>query len=293
MTDDNSRKSAITTIVTFVLLNIIWTGALTSAADQHLISPNSDIVTEYRFDGPDILGKEIPFHVFYEINEVEGMGSSEVTIELQLSDGTIIEVYSGISNASSTETYALLPGPSSFLITIKQDGQIYPVPSDIVDIDLRTEMELYTPIRIEGYVVANILALILIVTDRTLRSWAKSRRLKRGSPIVRKLRQEWKEVEKSISGGDPVDVDDLLSESTSASNLMSKRRNWSVEETEPEKEEGDQDMEDADAELESLDELGQGDESRLQGKATIDDDLDTISDLWDKLGDGQNKRRGP
>ena len=82
------------------------------------------------------------------------MGSSEVTIELQLSDGTIIEVYSGISNASSTETYALLPGPSSFLITIKQDGQIYPVPSDIVEIDLRTEMELYTPIRIEGYVVA-------------------------------------------------------------------------------------------------------------------------------------------
>ena len=97
----------------------------------------------------------------------------------------------------------------------------------------------------------------MIVTDRTLRSWAKSRRLKRGSPIVRKLRQEWKEVEKSISGGDPVDVDDLLSESTSASNLMSKRRNWSVEETEPEKEEGDQDMEDADAELESLDELGE------------------------------------
>ena len=140
MTDDNSRKSAITTIVTFVLLNIIWTGALTSAADQHLISPNSDIVTEYRFDGPDILGKEIPFHVFYEINEVEGMGSSEVTIELQLSDGTIIEVYSGISNASSTETYALLPGPSSFLITIKQDGQIYPVPSDIVEKEKSIEM---------------------------------------------------------------------------------------------------------------------------------------------------------
>lgn len=293
MTENNSRKSAITTIVTFVLLNIIWTGALSSSADQHLISPSSDIVTEYRFDGPDILGKEIPFHVFYEINEVEGMESSEVTIELQLSDGTTIEVYDGISNASSTETYSLLSGPSLFLITIKQDGQISPVPSDIVEIDLRTEMELYTPVRIEGYVVANILALVLIVTDRTLRSWAKSRRLKRGSPIVRKLRQEWKEVEKSISGGDPVDVDDLLSESTSASNLMSKRRNWSMEESEPEMEDGDQDMEDADAELESLDELGAGDESRLQGKATIDDDLDTISDLWDKLGDGQNKRRGP
>lgn len=291
MTGDNSRKSAITTIVTFVLLNIIWTGALTSSADQYLISPNSDIVTEYRFDGPDILGKEIPFHVFYEINEVDGMGSSEVTIELELSDGTIIEVFDGNSNASSSETYSLLPGPSSFLISIKQNGQVYPVPSDIVEIDLKTEMDLYTPIRIEGYVVANILALMLIVTDRTLRSWAKSRRLKRGSPVVRKLREEWKEVEKSISGGNPVDVDDLLSESNSASNLMSKRRHWSVEETEPETEEGDEEMEDADAELESLDELGEGDESRLQGKATLDEDVDTISDLWDKLGDGQNKRR--
>ena len=67
VTDDNSRKSAITTIVTFVLLNIIWTGALTSAADQHLISPNSDIVTEYRFDGPDILGKESHFMYFMKL----------------------------------------------------------------------------------------------------------------------------------------------------------------------------------------------------------------------------------
>ena len=56
MSADNSRKSAITTIITFVLLNIIWTAALNASADQYLISPDSDIVTEYRFDAPDILG---------------------------------------------------------------------------------------------------------------------------------------------------------------------------------------------------------------------------------------------
>jgi len=289
----NSRKSAITTIVTFVLLNIIWTGALSASAEQHLISPDSDIVTEYRFDGPDILGKDIPFHVIYEVNEVEGMESSEVIIQLQLSDGTVIEIHDGGSNVSGSGDYSLPPGPSIFLISIKQNGQIYPVPSDIVEIDLRTEMELYTPIKIEGYIVANVLALVLIVSDRTLRSWAASRRSKRGSPVVRKLRQEWKEVEKSLSGGDPVDVDDLLAGSTSASNMMSKRRHWSVDDPEPELEEGDDEMEEADAELESLDELGEGDETGLQGKATIDEDVNTISDLWDKLGGSQKKRRGP
>ena len=230
MSTENSRKSAITTLITFVLLNIIWTGALTTSAEQHIISPDSEIVTEYRFDGPDILGREIPFHVNYEINEVEGMDPSEVIINLELSDGTIVKIHEGGSNKSSSEDYSLLPGPSAFLVTIKQGGQIYPVPSDIVEIDLRTEMELYTPIRVEGYIIANLLALVLIVTDRTLRSWAASRRSKRGNPVVRKLREEWKEVEKSISGGEAVDVDDLISSSTTASNMLSKRRNWSMDE---------------------------------------------------------------
>jgi len=292
VSDDNSQRSAVTTIITFVLLNIIWTAALTASADQHIISPQSDIVPEYNFEGPDIFGREVPFSVMYEINEVEGTSSSEVKLDLIFSDGTVVNLHNGESNVSSSEEFLLPPGPSSFQVTVIQDGQIFPVPSDLVEIDLRTEMELYTPIKIEGYVAANLLALALIVTDRAIRSWTASRRSRRGTPVVRKLREEWKEVEKSISGGDPVDVDDLLNDTTTSS-MISKRRAWSVDEPEPEPEEGDQDIEEAEVELEELDELGEGDESGLQGKATLDEDVDTISDLWDKLGDGQKKRRGP
>ena len=293
MSDEKSGWSAITTIITFVLLNIIWTGALNATADQHLISPTSDIVMEYSFEGPDVFGREIPFKVMYEINEVEGREPSEVTIDLILSDDSVVNIHDGGSNKSASQDLLLLPGPSAFLVTVKQNGEIYPVPSDLVEIDLRTEMELYTPISMEGYLVANLLAFALIVSDRAIRSWAASRRSKRGNPIVRKLREEWKEVEKSISGGDPADVDDLLNNSTTSSSMISKRRAWSVEDPEPEPEEGDQDIEEAEVELDELDELGEGDESGLQGKAKLDEDIDTISDLWDKLGDGQKKRRGP
>ena len=293
MSDEKSGWSAITTIITFVLLNIIWTGALNATADQHLISPTSDIVTEYSFEAPDVFGREIPFKVMYEINEVEGREPSEVTIDLIFSDDSVVNIHDGGSNKSASQDLLLLPGPSAFLVTVKQNGEIYPVPSDLVEIDLRTEMELYTPISMEGYLVANLLAFALIVSDRAIRSWAASRRSKRGTPIVRKLREEWKEVEKSISGGDPADVDDLLNNSTTSSSMISKRRAWSVEDPEPEPEEGDQDIEEAEVELDELDELGEGDESGLQGKAKLDEDIDTISDLWDKLGDGQKKRRGP
>ncbi len=293
MSDDDSQRSAVTTIITFVLLNIIWTAALNASAEQHIISPQSDIVPEYNFEGPDIFGREVPFIVTYEINEIEGTSPSEVKLDLKFSDGTIVNIHDAESNVSSSEEFLLPPGSSAFLVTVIQDGQIFPVPSDLVEIDLRTEMELYTPIKIEGYVAANLLAFALIVTDRAIRSWAASRRLRRGTPIVRKLREEWKEVEKSISGGDPVDVDDLLNDTTATSSMISKRRAWSVDEPEPEPEEGDQDIEEAEVELEELDELGEGDESGLQGKATLDEDVDTISDLWDKLGDGQKKRRGP
>ena len=293
MRDEKSGWSAITTIITFVLLNIIWTGALNATADQHLISPTSDIVMEYSFEGPDVFGREIPFKVMYEINEVEGREPSEVTIDLIFSDDSVVNIHDGGSNKSASQDILLLPGSSAFLVTVKQNGEIYPVPSDLVEIDLRTEMELYTPITMEGYLVANLLAFALIVSDRAIRSWAASRRSKRGNPIVRKLREEWKEVEKSISGGDPADVDDLLNNSTTSSSMISKRRAWSVEDPEPEPEEGDQDIEEAEVELDELDELGEGDESGLQGKAKLDEDIDTISDLWDKLGDGQKKRRGP
>ena len=293
MSDEKSGWSAITTIITFVLLNIIWTGALNATADQHLISPTSDIVVEYSFEGPDVFGREIPFKVMYEINEVEGREPSEVTIDLIFSNDSVVNIHDGGSNKSASQDLLLLPGPSAFLVTVKQNGEIYPVPSDLVEIDLRTEMELYTPITMEGYLVANLLAFALIVSDRAIRSWAASRPSKRGTPIVRKLREEWKEVEKSISGGDPADVDDLLNNSTTSSSMISKRRAWSVEDPEPEPEEGDQDIEEAEVELDELDELGEGDESGLQGKAKLDEDIDTISDLWDKLGDGQKKRRGP
>jgi len=293
VSDDDSQRSAVTAIITFVFLNIIWTAALNASADQHIISPQSDLVPEYQFDGPDVFGREVPFIVMYEINAVEGSSSSSVKLDLKFSDGTIVNIHDGESNVSSTEEFLLPPGPSSFLVTVIQDGQIFPVPSDLVEIDLRTEMELYTPIKIEGYVAANLLALALIVTDRAIRSWATSRRSRRGTPMVRKLREEWKEVEKSISGGDTVDVDDLLNNSTTSSSMISKRRAWSVEDSEPEPEEGDQDIKEAEVELDELDELGAGDESKLQGEAQLDEDVDTISDLWDKLGDSQKKRRGP
>ena len=95
MSDEKSSRSAITTIITFVLLNIIWTGALNATADQHLISPSSDIVTEYRFEGPDVFDREIPFKVMYEINEVEGREPSEVTIDLVFSDDSIVNIHNG------------------------------------------------------------------------------------------------------------------------------------------------------------------------------------------------------
>jgi hypothetical protein len=293
VSQEQSRRTGITTIITFLLLNIIWTAALNASADQHIISPDSDIVSDYNFEGPDIFGREIPFIVNLEINEVEGKNSSDVIIQLQRSDGSIIEIYEGKSDIKTTVNTQILTGSSTFLISVYQEGELYPVPSDLVEIDLRTEMELYVPIKLEGYVAANLLALILIVTDRTLRSWASIRRSRKGSPIIRKLRQEWNEVEKSISGGDPVDVNDLSTNSSSSSSMISKRRAWSVDEPEPQPEEGDQDIETAEAELDPLDELGEGDESGLQGKAELDQGVDTISDLWDQLGEGQKKRRGP
>ncbi|CAI8182022.1 MAG: Uncharacterised protein [Methanobacteriota archaeon] len=294
MTEKKDRSVA-TAIITFVLLNLIWTGALQATADQQLIAPGSDIVQDYPFTIPDLHGRDIPLHVMFTVETLEGAANTDVVLVLEDSNGERTTLYTSSSEGSEERWITMPPGSSMFILIVSNSTGQISLPKQHVVIDLETEMDLYGPIQMEGYIAANILALTLLISDRAIRSLLKSRRRKRSNPMMRKLREDWKATEKALSGGDAVDVEDLTSSLAASAQTSSigKRRAWSIEAEdvdESEHEKGDQDIEDADAIADELDALGEGDESRLQGKAEIDEDLKTVSDLWDRMNDDTKRR---
>ena len=287
---EEKDRSVATAIITFVLLNLIWTGALQATADQHLIASGSDIIQDYPFTIPDLHGRDIPLHVMFTVEAVEGAAETDVVLILEDSTGERTTLYSSISDGSEDRWITMPPGSSMFILIVSNSSGQISVPKQHVVIDLQTEMDLYGPIQMEGYIAANILALTLLISDRAVRKLLKSRRQKRSSPLMRKLREDWKATEQVLSGGEEVDVDEFTSRLSTQTSSISKRRAWSKEAKEvdeSEREQGDQDIEDADAVADELDALGEGDESRLQGKAEIDEDLKTVSDLWDRMKDGK------
>tara|TARA_B100001113_G_scaffold158970_1_gene129992 strand:+ start:1336 stop:2223 length:888 start_codon:yes stop_codon:yes gene_type:complete len=293
---ENKTRSAATAIITFVLLNLIWTGALQATADQHIIAPGSDIVQDYPFTMPDLHGRDIPLHVMFTVEPVEGAADTDVVLMLEDSNGERTTLYSSSSEGSDERWITMPPGPSMFILIVSNSTGQISIPKQHVVIDLETEMDLYGPIQVEGYIAVNILALTLLISDRAIRGWLKSRRRKRSNPMMRKLHEDWKATKQALSGGDAVDVEDLTSSLAASTQTSSigKRRAWSLEAKdvdESEHEKGDQDIEDAEAIADELDALGEGDESRLQGKAEIDEDLKTVSDLWDRMNDDGKKRR--
>ena len=293
MTEEKDR-STVTAIVTFVLLNLIWTGALQATAEQDVIAPGSDIIQDYPFTIPDLHGRDIPLHVMFTVETLEGATNSDIILMLEDSSGERTTLYSSTSEGVVDRWITMSPGSSMFILIVSNSTGQISLPKQHVVIDLQTEMDIYGPIQMEGYIAANILAIGLLISDRAVRSWLKSRRLKRSTPLMRKLREDWKATEQVLSGGEAVDVDEFTSARTSAqTSNIGKRRAWSIEAKEvdeSEHEQGDQDIEDADAIADELDTLGEGDESRLQGKAEIDEDLKTVGDLWDRMNDGKKRR---
>ena len=79
----------------------------------------------------------------------------------------------------------------------------------------------------QGYVVLNILGLILFITDGVIRKWMKQKRESkvRALPLHKQRQKEdWENVVQSMSGGDAVDVEDLMIHQQSADESMELQR---------------------------------------------------------------------
>jgi hypothetical protein len=298
----NARMRFIATLVTWLLLNLIWLQASQAIAVNEVNEHGRDINGNYVLNVPNMMkmDRDIPVDLSCDFKPKNStVPVVWVQIQHQAPDGENSIVWEGNSTDDCPDfAFSLTPGKHSFYTTVLQgeDADLYP--SRNLSAEMELGMHLWEPFRIEGFIAANVLGLFLGIADRAIRGIIRRRReaLIRNMPL-HKLRQkeEWEQITHSISGGEAVEVEDLVGfQEEDADESMEMQRRRMREQFAAQTAETDDDT-DAFIDEEAMDqddELGPGTTEGLTGEVEEDQSIRTVGDLWRRLsGSEKDKKR--
>ena len=297
----NARMRFIATLVTWLLLNLIWLQASQAIAVNEVNEHGRQINGNYVLNVPNMMkmDREIPVDLTCDFKPKNStVPVVWVQIQHQSPDGENSIVWEGNSTDDCPDfAFSLTPGKHSFYTTVLQgeDADLYP--SRNLSAEMELGMHLWQPFRIEGFIVANVLGLFLGIADRAIRGIIRRRReaLIRNMPL-HKLRQkeEWEQITHSISGGEAVEVEDLVGfQEEGADESMEMQRRRMREQFAAQTAEADDDT-DAFIDEEAMDqddELGSGTTEGLTGEVEEDESIRTVGDLWRKLSGSEKEKK--
>ena len=297
----NARMRFIATLVTWLLLNLIWLQASQAIAVNEVNEHGRHINGNYVLNVPNMMkmDREIPVDLSCDFKKNHSTAPVVwVRIQHETPDGENSIVWEGNSTDDCPDfAFSLTPGKHSFYTTVLQgeDADLYP--SRNLSAEMELGMHLWEPFRIEGFIVANVLGLFLGIADRAIRGIIRRRReaLIRNMPL-HKLRQkeEWEQITHSISGGDAVEVEDLVGfQEEDADESMEMQRRRMREQFAAQTAEADDDT-DAFIDEEAMDqddELGSGTTEGLTGEVEEDESIRTVGDLWRKLSGSEKEKK--
>ncbi|MCS5534522.1 MAG: hypothetical protein NZ802_01570, partial [Candidatus Poseidoniales archaeon] len=190
----NARMRFIATLVTWLLLNLIWLQASQAIAVNEVNEHGRDINGNYVLNVPNMMkmDREIPVDLSCDFKPKNStVPVVWVQIQHQTPNGENSIVWEGNSTDDCPDfAFSLTPGKHSFYTTVLQgeDADLYP--SRNLSAEMELGMHLWQPFRIEGFIVANVLGLFLGIADRAIRGIIRRRReaLIRNMPL-HKLRQ--------------------------------------------------------------------------------------------------------
>ena len=297
----NAKTRGWTTIITWVLLNLIWMQALEAVADNEGMDHDSRLNRNFKLNVPDMagLGRDIPVSLSCDYRPLNAT-SPVVWVELSHVDPEqeLTVLWEGNSTDDCPEMELTLPPGEHFFQTrvVMDDGQADLYPAHNVSGDLNLGMHLWEPFAVEGYVAVNVLGLLLVVSERAIRYHLARLRAARDGDIPlhkRRQREEWDQVVQSMAGGDAVDVEDLVGfqgeEDESLDLQRQKMREQFAAQTATA--DGDTDAFVDEDGLDSDDELGEGTTEGLEGDIKRDRSIRTVGDLWRRLSRGEDERK--
>ena len=293
----NGRTRFLATLVTWILLNLIWLQASHAIAVNEVNEHGRQLNGNYVLTIPDMLKMDRETSVdlncdFKPVNET----SSIVTVRLQYHESGLDDdekeiIWEGDSDEDCPDVQLQLsPGKYNFYTTvILEDGSADVYPSRNLSAEMDLGIHIWEPFRVEGFIAANLLGLFLGIADRTIRQIMRRRKeaLVRNMPLhKRRQKEEWEQVMTSMSGGDAAEVNDLIGfQPGEADQSMELQRKNMREKFAAQAAEADGDTDEfVDETLDELEEeLGKGTTEGLTGKVEEDRNIRTVGDLWRRL----------
>ena len=297
----NARMRFIATLVTWLLLNLIWLQASQAIAVNEVNEHGRQINGNYVLNVPNMMkmDREIPVDLSCDFKPKNStVPVVWVQIQHQSPEGENSIVWEGNSTDDCPDfAFSLTPGKHSFYTTVLQGEVADLYPSRNLSAEMELGMHLWEPFRIEGFIAANVLGLFLGIADRAIRGIIRRRReaLMRNMPL-HKLRQkeEWEQITHSISGGEAVEVEDLVGfQEEDADESMEMQRRRMREQFAAQTAETDDDTDafiDEDA-MDQDDELGPGTTEGLTGEVEEDQSIRTVGDLWRRLSGSEKEKK--
>tara|TARA_B100000315_G_scaffold52224_1_gene46571 strand:- start:7108 stop:8067 length:960 start_codon:yes stop_codon:yes gene_type:complete len=291
-------------LMTWLILNLIWFSLSPMGTPHPVLSEKGGYRQYYEMTVPDVMGTSMPFEVICEVY-VTDSNQDDISIGWTLWDKEKRLDPNGLSGRSSESPpwspspelnyYGELSGcsklnenipPGEYELDIRfydENGSliVWEDAAEIIGGEFTMMYWIYAPHMITGYVIANVLGLIILVTDQAFRRWKRAKILARKLPMHKQRhKEEWDTLHKQMEGGGDATVESFeieLGGSSEAREEMRKRFAESANDSEDDilPEEDVQDDE----------ELGKGDISELQGEAKVDKDIKVVGDLWKRMKD--------
>jgi len=302
----SKKKSArirwATTIITWLLLNVIWAFAVNAPSTNEVMSHDTKLVEDHQQEVPDILGLDHDVPLVLECDfrlKNESTGKTEVDIWMEDGKGKQTLLWRGNTTDDCPDIELdLAPDNYNFIVTYSTSGQVDTTGKPITG-EMTLQMYIWKPLTLQGYIILNILGLILVITDGAIRKWMKQKRATsdRFLPLHKQRQKEdWEDVMHSMSGGDAVDIEDLMVHQQSADEGMEVQRKrmreqFAAQEQVASTDDGDTEEVIDDVLADDLEELGEGTTKGFEGELQRDESIRTVGDLWKQLSEDDEKKR--
>ena len=293
-------------IITWLMLNLIWMGLSPMATPHPVLSEKGGHREYYEMKVPDILGAELPFEIdcqfqttysehsnitasweLWEVSAKEREDLGEFDNHSMTFPEPIITWSGGLNENCGNSGATILPGEyvlelrfhseNGTRINWKDAGQI-------IDGEFTMRYWIYSPHQTTGYIVANVLGILILVTDQTVRRMRRRKQLAKKLPLHKQRhKEEWESLHEQMDSDEGAAVESFQIKLGDTSESEKEDMQRSFEYT-PEDESDDSEIPEAEVRQPS-EELGDGTVTGLEGKTKVDKNIQTVRDLWKRMED--------
>lgn len=302
--DQNAPIKPWAAIITWLMLNLIWMGLSPMATPHPVLSEKGGHREYYEMAVPNVLGSELPFEIDCQFRTTYSEHSNTTASwelwevgELQRADSGDFDdpfpeptrAWSGGLDENCGD-YGDTISPGEYILEFRfysANGTriTWDEAGRIVDGEFTMRYWIYSPHQTTGYIIANILGILILVTDQAVRRMKKRKRLAKKLPLHKQRhKEEWDSLHEKMEGDGGAAVESFQIElgATSESEREEMRKRFE-ESTEDESD----DSEIPESEITQTDDkLGEGTVAGLEGKMKVDKDIQTVGDLWKRMEDG-------